>query len=124
MSKPRPREVIEDGSITDASDFVAEGARWINHNVVTQVGTVYRIYGDLYSGASSIGDAMSHLSHCLKDIKDRGNLYDTRTEDPGAAIELARAHMVDAQHHAYALNKALQAAQNAIAGVGHKDPTA
>jgi hypothetical protein len=123
MTLPHPRGVVEDyadESLTTAASFTSEGARIVCHHRVVQVGTMYAIVAEFYTAAFAIETAVDNMSGELGRM-DPAALYDHgKHADVPTAIEEARQALAIARRHANQLGAALQAAQNAIAGVGHR----
>jgi hypothetical protein len=122
-----PREIVEeyaDLSITQAASFTAEGARIVCHVQLGSVGTVYQVVAEFYTAAYSMETACANMIGDLSRMAAQDDLYHALDGDPVAAIEEAKGALARARARAEQLGNALQVAQNAIAGVGHKDPGA
>lgn len=116
------REIVsEQDSLARGSEFVHEGARFVCHVRAGMVPTVYTILGNFYSGASSMKDALDYLRGDLDHAVARDDVYHANGGDPKADVEEAKAYLREAAYLADELNAKLQAAQQAIASVGH-DP--
>lgn len=119
-----PREIVEaysEGSITQAASFAAEGARIVCHVQLGSVGTVYQIAAEFYSAAYAMETACANMIGDLSRMAAQDDLYNALEGEPADAIEQAKGALTEARAHARNLGRALQDAQNAIAGVGHKD---
>lgn len=119
-----PREIVEtyaEGSITEAASFAAEGARIVCHVRTTSVPTIYRILGEFYTAVYAMNDAAEYLRHDLTRAAETGDLYHAQGGDPQVATEEARKYLAEVSYHARELGKKLEAAQQAIAPVGHND---
>lgn len=120
LNEIRPREIVEaSDSLERISDFVAEGARYVCHVRTKSVPTVYRIAGNFYTGLYSMKDAADYL---VNDLSNGENLYHTNGGDIDVAIEEAQKYLIESQYHLVEAAKKLEAAQQAIAWIGHKDP--
>jgi hypothetical protein len=114
------REIVEEQeSLERISDFVAEGARYVCHVRTTSVPTIYRILGNFYSGLYSMRDAMEYLN---TDMARADNLYHTNGGDPGESVEEAMKYLIESRYHLFEAAKKMEAAQQALAWVGHNDP--
>jgi hypothetical protein len=120
-----PREIVGDyaaRSLTEGASFAAEGARIVCHHQITQVGTVYAVVAEFYTAAFAMQTAAQNMISDLSRMAAEDDLYDARMDgDVAASIELAKGHLARAAARAGQLGEALQEAQNAIAGVGHRD---
>lgn len=120
-----PRELVGQyaaASLAEGASFAAEGARIVCHHQINQVGTVYAVVAEFYTAAFAMQTAITNMSAALDRMAAVGNLYDTHPNgDPTDSIDLARAHLAQGAAHAEQLGRALQAVQNDIAGVGHRE---
>lgn len=113
------REIVEEADTLERiSDFVAEGARYVCHVRTKSVPTVYRILGNFYTGLWSMRDAAEYL---VNDLGAAENKYHTNGGDPVLATEEAQKYLAESRYHLLEAAKKLEAAQQAIAWVGHVD---
>lgn len=116
------REIVqEQDSLARGSEFVHEGARFVCHNRTTSVPTVYTILGNFYSGLYSMRDAAEYLNQGLARTE---HLRHSNGGDPEAAIEEAMAYMIESRYHLFEAAKKFEAAQQALAHVGHNSSPA
>ncbi|MDQ2874824.1 MAG: hypothetical protein M3Y33_08540, partial [Actinomycetota bacterium] len=78
----------------------------------------YALLGNWAHAAGMMPQLAEHAAAFLAGQGTRGGLYDARGADPGERIAAAQAALDRAASAAWALCRALQDAQNAIAGVG------
>lgn len=123
--QPTPREIVADyaeQSITQAASFAGEGARIVCHVQLGSVATVYAVTAEFYTAAYAMQTAADNMIRDLTRMAAEAGLYDARPDgDPKEAIETAKGHLARAASRAEQLGRALQDAQNAIAGVGHRE---
>lgn len=123
--QPTPREIVADHaeeSITQAASFAAEGARIVCHVRLGSVPTIYAVIAEFYTAAYAIETAVDNMSRDLTRLAAGSDLYDARPDvEPSAAIEEAKRALARAASRAEQLGNALAVAQNAIAGIGHRD---
>lgn len=120
-----PREIVGDyaaRSLSEGASFAAEGARIVCHHQITQVATVYAITAEFYTAAFAMQTAAENMIRDLTRIAAEGDLYDHGPgADPQAAIAEAKSALARASARAEQTGNAFTVAQNAIAGVGHRE---
>lgn len=123
--QPTPREIVADHaeeSITRAASFAAEAARIVCHVQLGSVPTIYAVIAEFYTAAYAMETAADNMSRDLTRMAAESDLYDARPDhDPKAAIEEAKSALARAASRAEQLGNALTVAQNAIAGVAHRE---
>lgn len=116
------REIVqEQDTLARGSEFMYEGARFVCHVRTELVPTVYTILGNFYAGLWAMKDATEYMATDLDNAIKRGDAYHSNGGDPKASVEEAKAYLREAAYHANEMAAKLQAAQQAIAYVGHND---
>jgi hypothetical protein len=123
--QPSPREIVADHaeeSIVRAASFAAEAARIVCHVRLGSVPTIYAVTAEFYTAAYAMQTAAENMIGDLTRMAADADLYDARPDgDPQTALEEAKGALARAASRAGQLGRALQDAQNAIAGVGHRE---
>ena len=92
------------------------------HVNIGRVPTIYAVTAEFYTAAYAMETAAHNMIADLTRIAAHDDIYDARPDaDPNASIETAKVALARAASRAGQLGRALQDAQNAIAGVGHRE---
>ncbi len=83
--------------------------------------TAYEVLGALYTATGRLPQLLSQLSGWLERAAEAGRLAEERHGDVVAAVATAQEALECAAGHVGAVTSALQAAQNAIAGLSMPD---
>lgn len=109
------------------ADLFAEGIRYLNHATRPGAGGLeypadaYALLGNWAHAAGMMPQLAEQAGVFLAGQAARAGLYDARGDDPADRIVSAREALNRAEAAAWTLCRALQDAQNAIAGVGVRD---
>lgn len=113
--------VFDSSTLSRGSEFVHEGARFVCHVRTTSVPTVYKVLGNFYTGLWAMRDAAEYLTGDLSNAFDTGKLRHDRDGDIGADIAKAEIHLANSRRHLLRASQEFEAAQQAIASIGHKE---
>ena len=113
----------DEGTATVA-ELAAEAVRFLNYATgphasdgLTYPATAYAVTGSLALAASRLGQCLGQVTDFLDYELAAGRLGDDSGCHPALPVERARRHLEAAARAAAALNQALSAAQNDIAGL-------
>jgi hypothetical protein len=111
----------------EAGNELGELVRFLNYATMGRApgldypADVYTLLGNWAHAAGMMPQLAGQAAVFLSSQTDRPGLYDARGDHPGTQIVVAREALERAGQAAWALCRALQDAQNAIAGVGVRD---
>lgn len=81
---------------------------------------MYRLVGEFRHLTRRLAELVQHTARDTRTAESLYVLYDSDGRDPGAAVERAPEHLVAAGRAMEELHAQLDAAQTAIATVGHR----